>query len=268
MVHDARDRVLLAKSMYGRVLVAVWPALALAQEIWPNLQIHNGARALPPPPPPPPAATVRLPPQARTGSRGRAAAARATPIIIDFRDEQADGNNGRGMLHINRTDSPSTFVETHHITARRPLPRFRRRAARTARAARRSHAACARGAAASWATPEDVRPVLRARGVAQLHISDANPTETTFKIRDSFGLVKAQGDMTSFPVRFHTIAPSKFCVPDDGLEGLSDELMAKRVQKLLAYNDQYKPARRLREEGGRCRRTTAAPTAAAHGARQ
>ena len=46
MVHDARDRVLLAKSMYGRVLVAVWPALALAQEIWPNLQIHNGARAL------------------------------------------------------------------------------------------------------------------------------------------------------------------------------------------------------------------------------
>ena len=81
------------------------------------------------------------------------------------------------------------------------------------------------------------------------YISDANPTETTFKIRDSFGLVKAQGDMTSFPVRFHTIAPSKFCVPDDGLEGLSDELMAKRVQKLLAYNDQYKPAAQLREEG-------------------
>ena len=73
--------MLLAKSMYGRVLVAVWPALALAQEIWPNLQIHNGARALHRPPaaaaarryPAPPA-----PPQARTGSRGRAAAARAT----------------------------------------------------------------------------------------------------------------------------------------------------------------------------------------------
>ena len=38
-------------------------------------------------------------------------------------------------------------------------------------------------------------------------------------------------------------------MPDDGLEGLSDELMAKRVQKLLAYNDQYKPAAQLREEG-------------------
>ena len=87
--------MLLAKSMYGRVLVAVWPALALAQEIWPNLQIHNGARALRHPPPlsppgaralhrPPAAAAARrypappAPPQARTGSRGRAAAARAT----------------------------------------------------------------------------------------------------------------------------------------------------------------------------------------------
>ena len=59
---------------------------------------------------------------------------------------------------------------------------------------------------------EDVRPVLREGWHNFSYISDANPTETTFKIRDSFGLVKAQGDMTAFPVRFHTIAPSKFCV--------------------------------------------------------
>ena len=72
--------MLLAKSMYGRVLVAVWPALALAQEIWPNLQIHNGACALHRPPAAAAARRYRppAPPQARTGSRGRAAAARAT----------------------------------------------------------------------------------------------------------------------------------------------------------------------------------------------
>ena len=123
--------------------------------------------------------------------------------------------------------------------------------ARAARAARRSHAACPRPRSGqlgyTWKT---YGPFCAPEGWHNFsYISDANPTETTFKIRDSFGLVKAQGDMTSFPVRFHTIAPSKFCVPDDGLEGLSDELMAKRVQKLLAYNDQYKPAAQLREEG-------------------
>ena len=123
--------------------------------------------------------------------------------------------------------------------------------ARTARAARRSHAARARPRSGqlgyTWKT---YGPFCAPEGWHNFsYFSDANPTETSCKIRDSFGLVKAQGDMTSIPVRFHTIAPSKFCVPDDGLEGLSDELMAKRVQKLLAYNDQYKPAAQLREEG-------------------
>ena len=170
-------------------------------------------------------------------------------IIIDFRDEQADGNNGRGMLYINRTDSPSTFVETHHITCVARQLRPRRRAAPPARPVAHTSRTRPRSGQLGY-TWKTYGPFCAPEGWHNFsYISDANPTETTFKIRDSFGLVKAQGDMTSFPVRFHTIAPSKFCVPDDGLEGLSDELMAKRVQKLLAYNDQYKPAAQLREEG-------------------
>jgi len=78
------------------------------------------------------------------------------------------------------------------------------------------------------------------------YTSDANPEETSFKITDSYGLIKAQGDMNSFPVTFYTHKPSKFCNPE---EGLTDEQMLKRNRKLFAYHDQFTPASQLRAEG-------------------
>ena len=78
------------------------------------------------------------------------------------------------------------------------------------------------------------------------YTSDGNPEETFFTITDSYGLIKAQGGMHDFPVRFHTLAPSKFCVPD---EGISAELANKRNNKLFGYHDQFTPRAKLIEEG-------------------
>ena len=81
------------------------------------------------------------------------------------------------------------------------------------------------------------------------YTSDSNPEETSFTITDSYGLIKAQGSMDDFPVRFYTYAPSKFCVPDEGLTG---ELVTKRNNKLFAYHDQFTPCAKLNEEGFGC----------------
>ena len=78
------------------------------------------------------------------------------------------------------------------------------------------------------------------------YTSDSNPEETFFTITDSYGLIKAQGGMGDFPVRFHTLAPSKFCIPD---EGLTDAQHKKRNNKLFAYHDQFTPRAKLLEEG-------------------
>ena len=77
-------------------------------------------------------------------------------------------------------------------------------------------------------------------------MSDVNPEETTFTIKDSYGLVKAEGGMSDFPVTFHTISPSKFCSPEGGL---SDELKVKRSRKLFAAHDQYIPRKELEQQG-------------------
>ena len=42
------------------------------------------------------------------------------------------------------------------------------------------------------------------------YTSDSNPEETFFTITDSYGLIKAQGGMGDFPVRFHTLAPVSY----------------------------------------------------------
>ena len=78
------------------------------------------------------------------------------------------------------------------------------------------------------------------------YTSDGNPEETVFTITDSYGLIKAQGGMDDMPVRFYTYAPSKFCVPDEGLTG---EQSNKRNNKLFAYHDQFTPRATLIEEG-------------------
>ena len=52
--------------------------------------------------------------------------------------------------------------------------------------------------------------------------------------------------MSHFPKRFHTIAPSKFCTPDGGLDSAQ---MRKRNRKLIAAKDQRRPREQLIAEG-------------------
>ena len=53
--------------------------------------------------------------------------------------------------------------------------------------------------------------------------------------------------MDDLPVRFHTLAPSKFCVPD--YDPMTSEQMNNRNNKLFAYHDQFTPRAKLIEEG-------------------
>ena len=162
-------------------------------------------------------------------------------IVIDFRDEQADGNDGSGMLYLN-----NTYVQSYRIQCA---------------------ALCPRAHAATACAPESLLPPQASRGrrgqrgytwksygpfCAQegwhnfTYTSDGNPEETVFTITDSYGLIKAQGGMHDLPVRFYTYAPSKFCVPDEGLTG---DQSNKRNNKLFAYHDQFTPRAKLIEEG-------------------
>lgn len=160
-------------------------------------------------------------------------------IVIDFRDEQADGNDGSGMLYLN-----NTFVQSYRIQCARrgrltgpfctPLP------------SERLHRFVRRRGMLGY-TWKSYGPFCAQEGWHNFtYTSDGNPEETFFTITDSYGLIKAQGGMDDFPVRFHTLAPSKFCVPD---EGLSAELANKRNNKLFAYHDQFTPRDKLIEEG-------------------
>ena len=138
-------------------------------------------------------------------------------ITIDFRDEQADGNAGYGILYINNTETEPNSIETYAIEG------F-------------THGL--------WKT---YGPFCAYEGWHNLSFtSDANPDETTFTITDSFGLIKAAGGMSHFPKRFHTIAPSKFCTPDGGLDSAQ---MRKRNRKLIAAKDQRRPREQLIAEG-------------------
>jgi hypothetical protein len=138
-------------------------------------------------------------------------------IIIDFRDEQSDGNGGSGMLYINNTAVQPNTIETYRIEGELGY---------------------------TW---KSYGPFCAYQGWHNFtYTSDANPEETSFTITDSYGLVKAQGDMNSLPLRFHTILPSKFCTPDGGYTQLQTR---QRVRKLIAAHDQTTPRAQLLEEG-------------------
>lgn len=137
-------------------------------------------------------------------------------VIIDFRDEQGDGNGGSGMLYINNTSVEPNTIESFRIDGQLGY---------------------------TW---KSYGPFCAYQGWHNFtYTSDANPEETSFTITDSFGLVKAQGDMSSLPLRFHTIMPSKFCTP----ETYTPLQTRQRVRKLLAAHDQTTPREQLLEEG-------------------
>ena len=138
-------------------------------------------------------------------------------IVIDFRDEQADGNAGSGMLYINNTSQEPNTIENYRIEGQLGY---------------------------TW---KSYGPFCAYEGWHNFsYTSDANPDETSFVITDSFGLVKAQGGMGSLPVRFYTHKPSKFCTPEGGL---TPQQLKQRTRKLLAAHDQALPRSRLLEKG-------------------
>lgn len=140
-------------------------------------------------------------------------------IVIDFRDEQADGNSGNGILYLNNTTTDPPTVETHRLQGQLGY---------------------------MWKT---YGPFCAYEGVHNLTFtSDANPEETSYVVRDSFGLVKAEGGMDSFPKRFYTMAPSKFCVPEPPDQYTLKE-QRQRNQKLIAFKDQEVPRDRLLQQG-------------------
>ena len=133
--------------------------------------------------------------------------------MIDFRDEQSDGNGGTGMLYINNTAATPNVIEHYRIDGELGY---------------------------TW---KSYGPYCAFEGWHNLsYTSDANPGETSFSITDSFGLIKAKGGMSDFPVTFHTLKPSKFCTPDGGLNAIQ---IAQRNQKLIAAHDQFTPRDRL-----------------------
>lgn len=143
-------------------------------------------------------------------------------IVIDFRDEQHDGNGGSGILYLNNTTTDPPTIETHRIEGMLGY---------------------------TW---KSYGPFCAYEGVHNFTFtSDANPSETSYKITDSFGLVKAEGGMDSFPARFYTMAPSKFCTPEIGTdkEEFTAKEMRQRNQKLVGFKDQYTPRNQLLEEG-------------------
>lgn len=99
-----------------------------------------------------------------------------------------------------------------------------------------------------WGTWKTFGPFCAPEGQHNITFSsDANPSETTVTVTDSFGLIRAKGGMADFPITFETGAPNKFCNPDGGL---TDDQKLKRARKLVAYHDQWEP-RSLLERRGR-----------------
>ena len=139
-------------------------------------------------------------------------------IVIDFRDEQGDGNGGTGLLYLNNTSVQPNIIDVHRIEGQLGY---------------------------TW---KSYGPFCAPEGWHNFtYTSDANPEETSFTVTDSFGLIKAQGDMSSFPLRFHTTLPSKYCTPESG--GYTQLQTRQRVRKLIAAHDQHKPREELLEEG-------------------
>lgn len=135
-------------------------------------------------------------------------------VVIDFRDEQGDGNQGHGLVRL--SNATSGFNNTYELTAFHGM----------------------------WKT---FGPFCAPEGTHTLSFtSDANPSETSYTVTDSFGLIKAAGGMTDFPMSFNTTSPSKFCSPEGGFD---ENEKIKRARKLIAYHNQFTPRAILESEG-------------------
>ena len=123
-------------------------------------------------------------------------------IVIDFRDENGDGNQGSGLLRLQNATDNSTL--TYEIGS-------------------------------FWGLHRAFGPYCAPAGRHSISFtSDSNAIETTVKITDSFGLIKARGGMEDFPLEFSTTAPAKFCIPADlGGQALPEELKFERARKLV-----------------------------------
>ena len=135
-------------------------------------------------------------------------------VVLDFRDEQGDGNQGRGVLRLH--NATSGLTSTYDIG---PF----------------------------WGLWKSFGPFCAPEGQHTMSFtSDANPTETTLTITDSFGLVRGAGGMSDFPITFNTTAPNKFCEPP---EGLPHELQKARARKIFAFSLQGKPRAEIERLG-------------------
>jgi hypothetical protein len=135
-------------------------------------------------------------------------------VIIDFRDEQGDGNQGSGLLRLSNHSSGA--VATYEI-------------------------------APFWGLWKTFGPFCAPHGEHSMTFtSDAQESETSFTILDSYGLVKARGGMNDFPVTFNVSAPSRFC-SDPHL--LTEERSKERARKVIAYDLQFTPRAELQRTG-------------------
>ena len=178
-------------------LVAVSLGQVAAQSPYPNVGIHTGSNRI----------------SWTTGCCD------GDMVVIDFRDENADGNEGSGLLRL--SNATGGTVATYEI------PAF-------------------------WGLWKSFGPYCAPAGAEHTFTftSDANAVETTVTITDSFGLVKAKGGMDDFPMVFNTTAPSKWCIPAElGLVELPEELRFERARKIVAAHHQYHSRAELEKQG-------------------
>jgi len=190
------------------MIAALLAAFTLAVPHWPRLGIHTGDNKL------------VWEPGCCDGDL----------VVLDFRDEQADGNQGHGLLTL--TNSSSGEAATYEITPFYGL----------------------------W---KSFGPFCAPHGQHTLSFtSDAQPGETSVSIIDSFGLVRGKGGMHDMPITFNTSYPSRFCFEDDLMEschcGDEDtckrspcvkERQKERARKIFAYSMQFKSRTELAEAG-------------------
>ena len=197
--------------MKARHLSLLLPVV-LAQPEWPRIGIHDGSNKI----------------EWTTGCCD------GDLIVVDFRDEQADGNAGHGLLTL--ANSSSGVAATYEITPFHGL----------------------------W---KAFGPFCAPAGTHTLSFtSDAQPVETTFSIIDSFGLVKGKGGMNDLPLTFNTSHPSRFCTddnlgcdcdPDNWAPAISacsknacyNSRNKERARKLFAYSLQFKSRSELASAG-------------------